>query len=360
MKRILLSIMTIALVSGAAFGATRAYFTDEEKSTGNTFSTGTIDIAVDGQNPWSREGGYKLEDMKPSQTDYIDFVVHNVGTNPVNLYKTLNNFAYSDPDGSVTEPECYAEHGSWQNGGCSGRKIVENIDTQINYDLKVELYNGDPSSSGRLVWWETIYTDSDNVKLSTLSGHPVYLGMIPAGWYMKVKQSYHMVDTGEDDQNQYQSDGLSFDIVLNAEQLGAKPLRLENKEEVQYGGFSHTILGDAKYAELTYKVKDRVFTYTINVHGMTDGTYTLIRYDDPLDGSDSWPAPHSLALANVTVSGGSGTASGSIELGKSLLKAKIWLVKQVYTPGSETGPLTWDPTNTLFETGLMDYYDADL
>ena len=359
MKKILLSLLTIGVVSAGVFGATKAFFTDTETSTGNTFSAGTIDIEVDGTNPWTRSG-FTLADMKPSQTDYIDFVVHNVGTNPVNLFKTLKNFAYSDPEETVTEPECEAEKGTWSSGSCSNRTKVDNIDTQINYDLKVELYNGDPSSTGKLVWWETIYTDSDNIKLSVLKDNPLYLGMIPAGWYMKVKQSYHMIDASEDNQNQYQSDSLSFDIVLDGEQLGVRALRLENKEEVQYGGYSHTILGDGKYAELTYKVKDRVFTYTINVYGMADGTYTLIRYDDPLDGSDPWPAPNSLALANVTVSGGSGTASGSIELGRHLLNSKIWLVKQVYTPGSTTGPLTWDPTNMLFETGLMDYYDADL
>lgn len=46
MKRILLSVMTIGLVSTVVFGATRAFFTDTEQKTGNTFSTGTIDIAV--------------------------------------------------------------------------------------------------------------------------------------------------------------------------------------------------------------------------------------------------------------------------------------------------------------------------
>ena len=65
MKRILLGIMTIALVSGVSFGATRAFFTDTETNTGNTFAAGTIDIAVDNNNPWVRTG-YQLTDMKPS------------------------------------------------------------------------------------------------------------------------------------------------------------------------------------------------------------------------------------------------------------------------------------------------------
>src|SRR3989344_6998898 len=91
MKKILLSLLVVAAVGAGMVYGTKAYFTDTEESKGNTFTTGTIDIAVDGQNPWDRELPYELEDMKPSQTDYIDFVVYNVGTNPVNLYKTLTN-----------------------------------------------------------------------------------------------------------------------------------------------------------------------------------------------------------------------------------------------------------------------------
>lgn len=364
MKRILLSVITITLVSAVAFGATRAYFNDEEKKEGNTFSTGTIDIAVNDQNPWEATNPYVMADMKPSQTDYIDFTVHNVGTNPVNLFKTLNGFAPNDPANTVSEPECLAEGGGWVDTICSNRVAVSNIDTQINYDMKVELYNGDPKGSGILVWWETIYTDTDNVKLSTLKDTPMYLGMIPVGWYLKVKQSYHMVDTGTNNQNQYQSDGLTFNVVLDAEQLGVKALRLENKEEVQFGGYSHTMLGDGKYADLTYKVRDREFSYTLGVHGMGAGqAYTLIQYPDPLDGSDAWSnRANSLALINITVDGsGDGSKSGSINLGKDLKNAKIWLIPGTFTPGSAVGSLfPWNPTNTLFETGLMDYYDADL
>lgn len=359
MKRILLSIMTIALVSGGAYGATQAFFSDTEKNEGNTFSTGTIDIAIDDQNPWKRSG-FALPDMKPSQTDYINFVVHNVGTNPVNLFKILKNYKPDDPNGTVSEPECSAESGQWDGRICSDRTAVSDIETQINYDMKVELYKNDPKGGGQPVWWETIYMDSDNVKLSTLKDNPMYLGMVPVGWYLKVRQSYHMIDTGNPDQNKYQSDGLSFDIALDAEQLGVKALRLENKEQVQYGGYSHTILGDGKYADLTYKVKDSQFAYTLKVYGMADGDYTLIKYDDPLNGTDPWPSPNSLALANVSVSSGTGMVTGSIELNQSLSNSKLWLVKATYSPGSLTGNLTWDPTNTLFETGLMDYYDADL
>lgn len=50
MLKILLSLLTIVLVASAAVGATRAYFTDTETSSGNTFSAGTLDLKVNGQD----------------------------------------------------------------------------------------------------------------------------------------------------------------------------------------------------------------------------------------------------------------------------------------------------------------------
>ena len=75
MKRILLSVAIIAAVAAVAITGTRALFTDEEVATGNVFEAGTIDIAVDGQNPWEADGQYTIADMKPCYTDYIEFEI---------------------------------------------------------------------------------------------------------------------------------------------------------------------------------------------------------------------------------------------------------------------------------------------
>jgi len=353
MKRILLSIMTIALVSGGAYGATQAFFSDTEKNIGNTFSAGTIDIAVDNNNPWTRSG-YALVDMKPSQTDYIDFVVHNVGTNPVNLYKKLYNFTLTDE--VTSEQECIDGGGTWDGQVCNRPDPTVNLDDWINYDLKVELYDDDPSNPGaKLVWWENIYADGVNTdkKLGDLENNPIFLGMIPVGKWMKVYQSYHMVsDTG----NVYQGDKLSFDIELTAEQLGKSALRLENKHEV--AGQSYTMWWDTTYADLTYKVKDRKFDYTLAVNDQADGSYDLVAWE----GYPNWTwdgGPAVIVLANVTVSGDDPVVTGSVELNQDLTNAKVWLVQGTHTPGTTTN-LPWPLPNALFETGLMDYYDADL
>ncbi len=47
MKKILLSLSMLALVGVIAAGATTAFFTDTETSTGNTFTAGSIDLKID-------------------------------------------------------------------------------------------------------------------------------------------------------------------------------------------------------------------------------------------------------------------------------------------------------------------------
>ena len=351
--------MTIALVSGGAYGATQAFFSDTEKNIGNTFSSGTIDIAVDGQNPWTRGAGYELKDMKPSQTDYIDFVVHNVGTNPVNLYKTLDSFLPGD--GAQSEPECLAEGGAWSGTSCTGQNNPKNdIDTKIRYDMRVELYNHDPATGGNPYWWETIYQDSDNARLSSILNQNMYLGMVPVGHYLKVAQSYHLdSDTG----NEYQGDNLSFNITLNAEQLGKSSLVLENKyladTDVSHHVWSPGGISDGKDAVLSYKIKERTFDYTLTVNGMPNGTYSLVAWEDPLLTWNWANRGVAIKLADVSIVGSPTVLTGSIELNNTLTNTKVWLIPGTYVNGNAS-TFPWDALNTLFETGLMDYYDADL
>ncbi len=355
MKKITRSLVFIAAIAALAVSGTMALFHDDEISKGNTFTAGTIDIAVNGNNPWESSKPYVLEDMKPSYTDYIEFEINNVGDNPANVWKKLANIVTED--NTQSEPECEDAKGQWNDkqktcdyGNGSSKN---DIDTVINYDLKVEVFD----KGGNSIWNQIIYTDSDNKSIKDVYGnlapqdHGVLLGMIPAGGKMKVSQSYHMrADTG----NWAQGDKMTFDINLYAEQL-TNTVKMVHKDGAQTNDI---VQPDAatKYATVEYKVKDKAFTYKIDVVGgpVPDGQYTLISYLDP------WPGAGSTALANVTVSGGTAQVEGSIDLGKSLKNAKTWLIPGTYTPGNLTGNLSWNPTNTLFETALMDYYDSDI
>mgnify|MGYP001600450916 FL=1 len=50
MKKILLSLSMVAAVAVLAVGATGAFFSDTETSTGNIFTAGAIDLQIDNES----------------------------------------------------------------------------------------------------------------------------------------------------------------------------------------------------------------------------------------------------------------------------------------------------------------------
>lgn len=350
MKRILLSLITIGIVSAGVFGATKAFFTDTEKSVGNTFSAGTIDIAVDNENPWSRSTPYQFMDMKPSQTEYANFIIKNVGTNPANVWKKIENIVTNE--GVMTEPECAEYGGTWVDYGdhCSGGWEGHDIHNYIDYDLSVEVWN----AGNVKIWWQTIY--NKNVTISQTAGTNIYLGMIPVGWSMKVTQSYHMKESVT---NWAQGDKMTFDITLTAEQLKGIAVLEDKTGEPDWRIKTETPI----QGTLTYGVKDSKFNFSFAGKGLLPTTdYSLIVYEEPWSIPNSgvvWPRPV-IVLGSAT-SDGSGNVvipNTSLELGQSLLNTKIWLVKTGDLAGATISG--WNPADYLFDTGLIDYYDSDL
>lgn len=81
MKKILMSVMVIGIATAFLGAGTFAYFTDTETSTGNTFTAGTIDLAVNNENPWT-SAMFTFTDVKPCK-DLAPFsiTIKNVGQN---------------------------------------------------------------------------------------------------------------------------------------------------------------------------------------------------------------------------------------------------------------------------------------
>ena len=120
MKRILISLMSIALVGALVGGGIYAYFSDTETSTGNTFTAGTLDLEVDNENPWTSTA-VTASNMEPGvATIPVDISCENIGTLTGDLYMRITGvtdtggtetYACGAPiSGNVTsEPECAAE-----------------------------------------------------------------------------------------------------------------------------------------------------------------------------------------------------------------------------------------------------------
>lgn len=97
MKKILISLMAIALVIGLAGAGTLAYFSDTETSTGNSFTAGTLDIAL-GTSSWSTG----FDNMKPGDTVTFTLPVNNGGSLPLDYVVTTELGGVLGTSGAVT------------------------------------------------------------------------------------------------------------------------------------------------------------------------------------------------------------------------------------------------------------------
>jgi len=207
MKKILgLSIAALALI-GLVAGSTLAYFTDVEESPNNVFTAGTIDLAINNQNPWNQtlfaDSG---ADWKPCQAAEVSANVTNVGTNPMDVWirfkdvqTSTGSTGYSCGTASVSsEPECYAE------GGPANHSPIDNIDTKIS----VRLVLGNKS-----IDYGTLY-------LNTISGSYIYLGVLNPNTEWNGTLGLKIdCNTG----NAYQGDRATFTIEFFAQQSEGTP-----------------------------------------------------------------------------------------------------------------------------------------
>ncbi len=137
MKRILISLMTMALVGALVAGGIYAYFSDTETSSGNTFTAGTLDLEVDDENPWTSTG-VTVSNMEPGAAAVpVDITCENVGTLTGDLYLRITGV--TDTGGTINEPECSAESGTWTSpsGPCTGNTPVDDISTLITLSCSV-------------------------------------------------------------------------------------------------------------------------------------------------------------------------------------------------------------------------------
>jgi predicted ribosomally synthesized peptide with SipW-like signal peptide len=73
MKKLLLSLLTVGVVSAVAIGATRAYFSDTEQVLGNSITTGIVNISWDGSRSiWGGGMNFPVNLMPGQSTDWQD------------------------------------------------------------------------------------------------------------------------------------------------------------------------------------------------------------------------------------------------------------------------------------------------
>src|SRR3990167_4772485 len=153
MKRILISAGTLVFVGALAVGATGAFFSDTETSTGNTFAAGDIDLQIDNESyilststpqvmiPWPATS-WDLTDLTIEKFfDFIDMKPGDFGEDTISIH-VGSNYAWlctatqitKDDDVNYTEPELDDEKATSTPPGTD----LGELDEEINFAFWVD------------------------------------------------------------------------------------------------------------------------------------------------------------------------------------------------------------------------------
>jgi len=190
-KRILFSVMTIAIVGALIGGGVFAYFSDVESSPDNSFTAGTLDLSVDNENPWTSTK-ITVSNMAPGADGVATMTLTNEGTIDGTLTVDLKNL--SDTEGENPEPEI---------------NTTEPGDLSANMDIALWV---DANHDGVQDGGETVLYSG---KLNAEAG-PYSVGTLAASATTYVSLNYS-IDSGVG--NDIQGDISTFDIEFNLTQV---------------------------------------------------------------------------------------------------------------------------------------------
>lgn len=179
MIKVIKSGLVIAAIVAIAGTATWSYFSDTETSEGNTFSAGSIDLNIDGQN--SNVVKFTRSNLRPGNQPKDGYLLANVGT--IDGFLDLENISVTSFENECVDPEIDAGDATCDDPGegdgelqdvlnlrlfvdygCDGwistgdnvfyNDVVANLPS--NFDLDEDLDAGDDVCIEALFdWWNT-------------------------------------------------------------------------------------------------------------------------------------------------------------------------------------------------------------
>jgi predicted ribosomally synthesized peptide with SipW-like signal peptide len=199
-KKILLSVLIVAAVSGITYTVTQAFFTDRETTTGSTFTVGTLDLSVGGENGTDAfviEGIGASGDISGGKT----WTITNEGTLPGRLFFRLANVV--NYDNGCNEPEAIFDNTCGNTGPGEG-ELGDVITARILVDNILQT-----SSTLATANQDTIGADWRNGTVAPI--------VIEGGASKTFSIEWA---TGQDEyDNRIQSDSLGFDVIFDLEQI---------------------------------------------------------------------------------------------------------------------------------------------
>ena len=209
MLRIVKSFLTIAIVAAIAVGATGAYFSDSETSTGNSFTTGTLDLKVDDQDTPLIQT-ITLVNMKPGDTQSYFYNWKNAGS--ITGAPSITFLNLLDYENGIGEAESSAD--TTPEGELSSKllmKVNAPGSTGYVYPNAPECFaaSGTGSECPLNVW--------DNyLKIGAAAPWEIWQTILGGATNASMVLEFRLPSTVG---NEVQSDSATFDIEFNLDQV---------------------------------------------------------------------------------------------------------------------------------------------
>ncbi len=220
-SKILASIMAIGLAAMMAGAGALAVFSDTEASRGNTFTAGELDLKIDAESEYYRDGDlyetisleeddygniemeqnpgviFDFSDVKPGDWGKAEISLH-VYDNPAHIWMSVPTLV--DREVSVNEPELEAGDNPESEVG----ELSQNIQVTVLDWADSEVFSGTLNELHNL----------DNAYLGVIDNCTTY--WLTMEWEVPVEVG-----------NIIQSDSVEFDIEFYAEQERNNPIEQE-------------------------------------------------------------------------------------------------------------------------------------
>ncbi|MDO8471146.1 MAG: SipW-dependent-type signal peptide-containing protein [bacterium] len=394
----------IVFVGAVVIGATGAFFSDTETSTGNTFTAGAIDLTVDNEsyvtNPKtgllaaSPNTSWTLSDLTGQLFfNFSDLKPGDIGEDTISLHVDSNDAwlcaaarVTDNSDQTCTEPEL-GDDSTCTSPGLSQGELGGRLNFAFWADDGDNVYEqgerifldgpiSDIGAAGQIaladsvknVWQQTgggalPGGTTKYIGKAWCFGDLVAVGAIPGDGTPIARQTTGFTCSGEDVNNASQTDRVMGDIQFYAEQarnnseftctsdynpvyLGTRTLILENKD-TSWNVIDETS-GPEIQGTLTYNTAGNEFDYTFQATGLTSSIdYSLIYYADKDPRFSSWGGDNPGAVIGTFATDGSGSISTgalSTNLGMDLPQSPDWNISPV--PDYCDDNNTYDDYNT--------------
>ena len=187
MKKIALSLVTVVALLALTVGATSAVFTSTASVTGNTWSTGSLEVRINGQTSIT---GFVVPNSVPGDSKTGDFTIQNYGPES------------PGPGGFLSGPSTLPA----KSLKISAVRTLAGADSEKLFNkLKVRVRS--------TVDWNTTVVFNDG--LSNLVDKEILLpsNTLPVGWSMPIEYQVLLPDNAG---NAYQGLTTTFDFVVTA------------------------------------------------------------------------------------------------------------------------------------------------